>query len=158
MLGSVTILLAIAAALSHLFYALIYSRSSVARKRSLAHIPELRFENENTADRYRTDTRSLLRIGYEKYLQYGVPFQMHNPVGELGNQVVLPLKYLDEVKRAPKSLFSFETFSEKLFLLNYVNAPRQTDAATHAVKLDINRNLGRDYYIASQCHWFISGG
>jgi len=83
-----------------------------------------------------------VRKGYEKYLQHGIPFQMRNPVGELGNQVVLPVKYLDEVKRAPRSLYSFEAFSEELFLLSYIDAPRQTDALLFAVKLDINKNMG----------------
>ncbi|KAI1819730.1 cytochrome P450 [Xylaria intraflava] len=141
MLSLSTIVLATAAVSYLLFYSLIYSDGLAARKRALAHIPELRFESNDTPERYRSETRSLLRIGYEKYLQYGVPFQMHNPVGELGNQVVLPTKYLDEVKRAPRSLFSHETFSEKLFLLNYFNSPRQTEAVNHTIKLDINRNL-----------------
>ncbi|KAJ2984970.1 hypothetical protein NUW58_g5785 [Xylaria curta] len=141
MLSSATIFLAIAAVLCPVFYSLVYTNGLAAKKRALAHIPELRFEKDDTPDRYRTETRHLLRIGYKKYLQYGVPFQMHNPVGELGNQVILPIKYLDEVKRAPKSLYSFEAFSEKLFLLNYFNSPRQTDAITHTIRLDINRNL-----------------
>ncbi|KID83944.1 cytochrome P450 [Metarhizium guizhouense ARSEF 977] len=141
MLSAAIIPFAILAVSCGVFYLLVCLGGSAARKRALAHIPELRFEKDNTPDRYGNDTRSLLRIGYEKYLQYGVPFQMYNPIGELGNQVVLPMKYLDEVKRAPKSLFSFEVFSEKLFLLNYINAPRQTNAATHAVKFDLNRNL-----------------
>lgn len=57
------------------------------------------------------------------------------------------MKYLDEVKRAPKSLFSSEVFSEKLFLLNYINAPRQTNAATHAIKFHLNRNLSENNHL-----------
>ncbi|KAI1352954.1 cytochrome P450 [Xylaria sp. FL0043] len=141
MLTSTTIALAVAAVLCRFFYSYFWSDGLAARKRALAHIPELRFEKDDTPERYRSETRSLLRQGYEKYLQYGVPFQMHNPVGELGNQVILPVKYLDEVKRAPRSLYSFEAFSEKLFLLSYFNSPRQTDAVTYATRLDVNRNL-----------------
>ncbi|KAI0185013.1 cytochrome P450 [Xylaria flabelliformis] len=143
MQSSATIVLAVAAVLCYLLYSFIFSDGLAARKRALAHIPELRFEKDDTPDRYRSETRSLLRMGYEKYLRHGVPFQMHNPVGELGNQVILPIKYLDEVKKAPRSLYSFEAFSEKLFLLNYFNSPRQTDAVTYATKLDINRNLDK---------------
>ena len=39
---------------------------------------------------------------------------MRNPIGELGPQLLLPMRYLDEVKNAPKSLFSFDAFSEKV--------------------------------------------
>ncbi|TWU72713.1 hypothetical protein ED733_004270 [Metarhizium rileyi] len=143
MLAVTYLSLAVVPVICYVFYSQLYSGGPAAKKRALSHIPELHFDKDDTADRYRTDTRSILRIGYERYLQYGVPFQMYNPIGELGNQVVLPMKYLNEVKCAPKSLFSFEAFSEKVFLLNYINAPRQTNAATHAVKLDVNRNLDK---------------
>ncbi|KAI0516800.1 cytochrome P450 [Xylaria bambusicola] len=141
MLSPATVVVAIVAIVGPLIYSSFFSDSLAAKKRRLAHIPELKFEENNTPERYRSETRSLLRQGYEKYLQYGVPFQFANPVAELGNQVILPVKYLEEVKRAPRSLYSFETFSEKLFLLNYFNSPRQTDAVTYATRLDINRNL-----------------
>lgn len=39
---------------------------------------------------------------------------MRNPIGELGPQLLLPMKYLDEVKNAPTSVFSFKLFSEKV--------------------------------------------
>ncbi|TLD07678.1 hypothetical protein PgNI_10620 [Pyricularia grisea] len=135
------IVLAITAVLGRMIYTHFYSNTCAAMKRALAHIPELHFEEDDTPERYRTETRSLVRKGYERYLQYGIPFQMRNPVSELGNQVVLPVKYLEEVKRAPRSLYSFEAFSEKVFLLKYIDAPRQTDALLYAVKLDINKNM-----------------
>ncbi|TDZ24976.1 Cytochrome P450 monooxygenase ccsG [Colletotrichum orbiculare MAFF 240422] len=108
----------------------------------LRHIPLLRFDGSNSVERYMNETRSLLRLGYERYLRRGIPFQIRHPVGELGSQVLLPVKYLDEVKKAPTDLFSFEAFSEKSFLLNYSRAPRQTEAAAHVVRVDLNRNLG----------------
>ncbi|KAI8240675.1 Cytochrome P450 monooxygenase ccsG [Colletotrichum sp. SAR 10_99] len=88
------------------------------------------------------ETRSLLRQGYEKYLRQGIPFQIRHPVGELGSQVLLPTKYLEEVKKAPTDLFSFEAYSAKSFLLDYSRAPRQTEAAAHVIRVDLNRNLG----------------
>jgi hypothetical protein len=39
---------------------------------------------------------------------------MRNPIGELGPQVLLLMKYLDEVKYASTRLFSFPLFSEKV--------------------------------------------
>lgn len=151
MLSPATIVVAIVAIVGPLIYSSFFADNLAAKKRRLAHIPELKFEENDTPERYRSETRSLLRKGYEKYLQYGVPFQFANPVGELGNQVILPVKYLEEVKRAPRSLYSFEAFSEKLFLLNYFKSPRQTDAVTYATRLDINRNLGKDNYLCLIC-------
>lgn len=109
----------------------------------LRHIPLLQFDGSNDLERYVSETRSLLRKGYDKYLRQGVPFQIRHPVEELGAQVLLPPKYLDEVKKAPTDLFSFEAYSEKSFLLNYSRAPRQTEAAAHIIRVDLNRNLGK---------------
>ncbi|KAI0109881.1 cytochrome P450 [Daldinia grandis] len=134
-------------AIIYVFYRVIYwclypgGRRPVTT-RSLRHIPELRYEEDNTYERYLRDSRSLLFQGYSKYLKHGTPFQMRNPVSELGPQVLLPMKYLDEVKNAPTSVFSFRAFSEQMFFLDYSNAPLQTDAATHVIKVDLNRNLG----------------
>lgn len=110
-------------------------------KKDLQHIPELRFKENDTYERYIHDTRALLTQGYNKYLKNGVPFQMHNPILELGPQVMMPMKYLDEIKSAPMSLFSFKEFSVKTFLLHYIDAPLQTDASAHVIKVDLNRNL-----------------
>ncbi|KAL5355556.1 cytochrome P450 [Aspergillus floccosus] len=118
------------------------STKPAVTKKALQHIPECRFEDDDTPERYRLNSRSLLYKGYEKYSRHGIPFQMRNPIGELGPQLVLPMKYLDEVKYASTSLFSFPLFSEKAFLLSYSDAPRQTDAAAHVVRVDLTRNLG----------------
>lgn len=128
------------------FYLYIYDHLQPVSQKQLRHIPELRFEGSNATDRYLRDTRCLLKIGYERYLRHGIPFQMRNPIGEMGPQVFLPMKYLDQVKRAPKSLFSFDVFSEKAFLLNYSHGPQQTDAAVLVIKDDLNRNMGELHY------------
>ncbi|KAK8103680.1 uncharacterized protein PG998_010713 [Apiospora kogelbergensis] len=108
----------------------------------LKHIPIVQFEGSNDQGRYTRETRTLLQLGYEKYLRHGIPFQMRNPIGEMGPQVFLPMKYLDEVKRAPKTLFSFDVFSEKAYLLKYSHGPQQTDASVLVIKDDLNKNLG----------------
>ncbi|KAK8072675.1 hypothetical protein PG996_006023 [Apiospora saccharicola] len=108
----------------------------------LQHIPVVQFEGSNDQGRYTRETRTLLQLGYEKYLRHGIPFQMRNPIGEMGPQVFLPMKYLDEVKRAPKTLFSFDVFSEKAYLLKYSHGPQQTDASVLVIKDDLNKNLG----------------
>ena len=135
--------IATAAALYRIIYWLLYPGGHrPVTKKSLQHIPELKFEENDTFQRYLQETRSLIFRGYEKYLKHGTPFQMRNPVGELGPQRMLPMKYMDEVKNAPTSLFSFKAFSEKMFFLNYSDAPLQSEAATHVIKVDLNRNLG----------------
>lgn len=67
---------------------------------------------------------------------------MRNPVDPDHPQVILPFKYLDEIKRAPQNRLSFGLFSRQAFLLNYINGPEQTDAAAHVVRTDLNKNLG----------------
>ncbi|KAI1170862.1 cytochrome P450 [Nemania sp. FL0916] len=121
----------------------VFARDPAPTKNSLRHIPELRFEKHDTEERYVSESRNLLLKGYDQYLRNGIPFQMRNPVPELGPQVFLPLKYLDEIKTAPTSLFSFEVFSEKLFLLNYSDGPHQTKGAAQVIRVDLNRNLGK---------------
>ncbi|KAI5928464.1 cytochrome P450 [Camillea tinctor] len=120
----------------------LFSARPPVTKEALSHIPELRFDENDTPERYLSDSRSLLSKGYERYLRHGTPFQMRNPVGELGPQLLLPMKYLDEVKAAPASILSFTEFSEKLFLLKYSDAPAQTDASAQVIRIDLNKNLG----------------
>ncbi|KAF9886981.1 hypothetical protein FE257_010722 [Aspergillus nanangensis] len=136
-----TILALVAAITASIIWWYISPKSAVTRQ-SLQHIPECEFEDDNSPERYRLESRSLLYKGYNKYSRHGVPFQMRNPIGELGPQLVLPMKYLDEVKYASTSLFSFPLFSEKAFLLNYSDAPQQTETAAHVVRVDLTRNLG----------------
>ncbi|KAI3317088.1 cytochrome P450 [Xylariaceae sp. AK1471] len=143
MLDDLTLLaLGIGAGVLGTIYALFYYQVRPVTEDDLRDIPVLQFEGSNAPERYLRDTRTLLKVGYEKYLRHGTPFQMRNPIGEMGPQVFLPMKYLDEVKRAPKTLFSFDVFSEKAYLLSYSHGPRQTDAAVLVIKDDLNKNLG----------------
>jgi hypothetical protein len=75
-------------------------------------LPFLRFEDgDDSRQRYVTDSGTLFKIGYEKYLKHGQAFKMRNYIDELRPQVYLPLKYLEEVKSAPQSKLSFPHFS-----------------------------------------------
>ena len=47
-----------------------------------------------------------------QYLKHGQAFAFRNYVDELQPQVVLPLKYLHELKNAPESKLSLKRFSE----------------------------------------------
>ncbi|KAH6650455.1 cytochrome P450 [Chaetomium tenue] len=110
----------------------------------LNHIPMLEFEDgDNSTERYIRDTWALLHSGYLKYTKRGMPFQMRNPADPDHPQVVLPAKYLSELKSAPESRFSFRLYSEQqAFLLNYSHAPKQTDGTTHIVRTEMNKNMG----------------
>lgn len=68
---------------------------------------------------------------------------MHNPVDPDHPQLLLPFGYLDHVKTAPVDQMSFQLFSRQAFLLDYINAPTPTNAATHIVRTDLNKNLGK---------------
>jgi ent-kaurene oxidase len=95
------------------------------------------FEGDNSESRYASDTKSLIQKGYiqvwaaleclglspliaqilminVQYIKHGRPFSLRDPCNPGIPQVVLPLKYLEEVKRAPESKLSFTLFSEKV--------------------------------------------
>ncbi|KAK2050989.1 cytochrome P450 [Colletotrichum caudatum] len=107
----------------------------------LDKLPFIKFEENDTPERYVTDSRSLLHRGYVQYIKNGVPFRMRNPVDPDHPQVILPFKYLNEVKMRPESVMSFQRFSRQAFLLDYINAPEPTDMASHIVRSDLNKHL-----------------
>jgi ent-kaurene oxidase len=87
----------------------VHARRKAARE---VDLPFLRFEDgDDSRQRYVTDSTSLLKIGYERYLKHGQAFKMRNYIDELPPQVYLPLRYLDEVKSAPQAKLSFPYFS-----------------------------------------------
>ncbi|TID02532.1 Cytochrome P450 monooxygenase paxP [Colletotrichum higginsianum] len=112
------------------------------RRYDLDKLPFVRFEENDTPERYVADSRSVLHSGYVQYLKNGIPFRMRNPVDPDHPQVILPFKYLNEVKMAPESVMSFQRFSRQAFLLDYINAPKPTAMAPHIVRGDLNKHLG----------------
>ncbi|KAK3296554.1 cytochrome P450 [Chaetomium fimeti] len=80
-------------------------------------IPYLQFEGDNSLLRYLNDTRSLMRKGYAEYTKQGKAFAMFNHVDFQSPLVILPPKYLEEVRSAPQTKLSFPMSLEK-FLLN----------------------------------------
>ncbi|KAK4235657.1 cytochrome P450 [Achaetomium macrosporum] len=104
-------------------------------------LPFLRFEDgDDSRQRYVTDSGTLFKIGYEKYLKHGQAFKMRNYIDELPPQVYLPLKYLDEVKSAPQAKLSFPYFSLLLFSQDHTGMAKQTDEAAHVIRTDLIRN------------------
>ncbi|KAK3369538.1 cytochrome P450 [Lasiosphaeria ovina] len=103
--GITIVILGIAAALA--WAGLVRHKASRELK-----LPFLRFEDgDDSRQRYITDSGTLFKVGYDKYLRYGQAFKMRNYIDELPPQVYLPLKYLDEVKSAPQAKLSFPYFS-----------------------------------------------
>ena len=88
----------------------------LARKPKLDMV-YLEFEDgDNSMQRYLNDTWRLLERGYEEYLKKGVPFAMFNYMDTSTPIVVLPAKYLAEVRSASASQLSFPRFLNKVAL------------------------------------------
>ncbi|PGH19025.1 hypothetical protein AJ79_00059 [Helicocarpus griseus UAMH5409] len=106
------------------------------------NLPYLRFEDGNDSrERYVTDTPALLQIGYEKYLKHGQAFAMRNYVDDHHPQVILPIRYLKEVRNAPESKLSFPYYSEQIFSLKDTGGLFHTPEGTQMVRVDLNRHL-----------------
>lgn len=122
----------------------LHSRQRASRELNL---PFLRFEDgDDSRQRYVTDSGTLFKIGYDRYLKHGQAFKMRNYIEELPPQVYLPLKYLDEVKGAPQGKLSFPSFSRLLFLQDETGMAKQTDEAAHVIRTDLIRNQREDTY------------
>ncbi|PGH16795.1 hypothetical protein AJ80_05110 [Polytolypa hystricis UAMH7299] len=113
-----------------------------SKPKDLLRLPYLKFEDGNDSrERYVTDTPALLQIGYDRYLKHGQAFAMLNYVDENHPQVVLPIKYLKEVRNAPESKLSFPYYSEQIFSLRDTGGIFHTHEATQMIRVDLNRHL-----------------
>ncbi|KAK4212042.1 cytochrome P450 monooxygenase [Rhypophila decipiens] len=107
-------------------------------------LPYLQFDDgDNSEDKYKTQSRSILSRGYKEYLKHDKPFCIRNPVDKDRPIVVLPFKYLDEVKRAPDNRLSLPLHLQKNSILNHIGGPEMSDEVIHAAKLSLNRALDR---------------
>lgn len=127
--------------------ALAWALHSKRRASRELNLPFLRFEDgDDSRQRYVTDSGTLFKIGYERYLKHGQAFKMRNYIEEQLPQVYLPLKYLDEVKTAPQGKLSFPYFSRLLFSQDETGMAKQTDEAAHVIRTDLIRNQREDSY------------
>ncbi|KAH9883542.1 cytochrome P450 [Xylariomycetidae sp. FL2044] len=111
------------------------------RAAALHHLPRVRLEGDSSMSKYMTSYQSLMKQGYLQYSKNGQPFVIRNPSDESRPLVILPLKYLAEVKNAPQSKMSFPDFLEQSNLLKVVGGPEMTFEVTRMVRLNINRAL-----------------
>jgi hypothetical protein len=71
-------------------------------------------DGERTMQRYAQENGSLLLQGYSQYSKKGLPFSVFNYTDPSRPFVVLPTKYLEEVRNASSSKLSFNVFLNKV--------------------------------------------
>ncbi|KAI0145635.1 cytochrome P450 [Xylariaceae sp. FL1272] len=108
---------------------------------SNATIPYVKFDGDNSAARYLSETGTLMEKGYVQYIKNGLPFSIRNPTNPNRPYVILPMKYLDEVRSAPDHVLSFPMFLEKANLLRDIGAPLMNSEVTHMARTELNRAL-----------------
>ncbi|KAI9147224.1 Trans-enoyl reductase FSL5 [Paramyrothecium foliicola] len=104
-------------------------------------MPYLDLEGDKSRQRYAAESVSLMSKGYEKFLKHGRPFMLRNIVDDEHPLVILPLKYLEEVKNASPTELSFALYVEKNSILKDIHGPTLTDEGAHMVRIDLNKCL-----------------
>lgn len=134
------------AAMSILFSALVVAIVLRVFSRALAHVRAERRRDKLLAElpmleSPANETFATTRQGYVKYLKKGQAYVFRNRADGIEKRVLLPLKYLDEVKDAPEEDLSFLLFSDITMLASYSGSPKQSIATTNLVKRSLLRNL-----------------
>lgn len=83
----------------------------------------------------------MLRTGLQ-HTKEGRAFQLRSAIDPTKQVVVLPLKYLNEVKTAPQDRFSFPKFSAESFRVHTNHAPLITEEAQNSMKAELPKSLG----------------
>lgn len=120
----------------------LYSAYKARRLQRLLHIPDVKFDHNDTQAHYISNTKEILHKGYIKYGKKGQAFRIRNPVDEGSPQVILSKNYLDEVKNAGEDLLSFPLHAVQSFLLKLSGSILPSAAGTHITRIDLNKNLG----------------
>ncbi|KAM7185885.1 cytochrome P450 monooxygenase [Rhypophila sp. PSN 637] len=115
----------------------------ISTRSKASHVPLVEFEGDNSPARYETDTVTvLLGKGYKEYTKKDLPFRIQNPFDPKQPLIVLPFKYLDEVKWAPKSRFSFYDFIDKLGSMTQLGIPLLSHEGAMSARIGLNKALG----------------
>ncbi|KAK5119704.1 hypothetical protein LTR85_007280 [Meristemomyces frigidus] len=114
----------------------------LARRRDVqVDIPFHRFgDRPDTHEHYIASTRHLHYNGYKKFTKTEQPYRVQTSAGS--ERIILPLKYLTEVKNAPQSHISLPEEMAHLLLMDYTGVPQRTDSGTKVVRVDMTRQLG----------------
>lgn len=111
------------------------------RRHALSQIPTHTFtDRPDTQEHYVKSTRDLHYAGYRKFSLNGLPYRVRTSAG--GERIVLPTRYLNEVKNASQSVISLPDEMEDLLLMKYTGVPQRTDSGTKVVRVELTRNLG----------------
>ncbi|KAM7189906.1 Ent-kaurene oxidase [Rhypophila sp. PSN 637] len=110
------------------------------------NVPHIAFEGDNSAVRYIAEGGNLLAQGYEKYNRKGQAFAIRNSSDPKRPIIILPIRYLEEVKNAPQSQLSFPLFMEKASLIRDICGPIMTEEVQRVTRLDLNKALGNLIY------------
>ena len=90
-----------------------------------AQIPLYGFEDRpDTYEHYVKSTRQLHYAGYKKFIQNKDPYRVKTSAG--GERIILPFKYLSEIKNASQSAISLPDEMEELLLMKYTGVPQRT--------------------------------
>ncbi|KAI1406848.1 cytochrome P450 [Hypoxylon sp. FL1857] len=130
-------------AVLHIVIAIAFAAWLIKRglfKSSKLDVPHVQFEEHESISRYISGYRSLMERGYTLYTKNGRPFSIRNPSDENRPLVILPMKYLAEVRHAPQNKLSFSDFLEKV-----VGGPEMNPEVTRMARLSMNRSL--DYMV-----------
>ncbi|KAI0469764.1 cytochrome P450 [Xylariaceae sp. FL0804] len=112
-------------------------------------VPHVQLEGDRSMTSYMTGYQSLVNQGYNEYTKAGQPFSIRNPSDEKRPLVILPPKYLAEVRNAPHTKLSFPDFLEKSNLLRVVGGPEMNFEVTRVMRLNVNRSLN---YMVPELH------
>lgn len=115
-------------------YIIRQRNTKAARKALLAKFPLL------TA--LGADIIPVTHKGYIEYIKHGKPYCLRTVPTGVNDRIVLPFKYLNEVKSSDENTgLSFLNFSDQAVLMQYSKGPRQTPACTYALKQFLHRSL-----------------
>ncbi|KAM3418000.1 hypothetical protein BST61_g6211 [Cercospora zeina] len=124
------------------YYLIIYILIPKQRTNQLRNrIPLYGFEDRpDTYEHYVKSTRQLHYAGYKKFIQQSLAYRVKTSAG--GERIMLPSKYLVEIKNASQNFISLPDEMEELLLMKYTGVPQRTDSGTKVVRVDMTRNLG----------------
>lgn len=97
-------------------------------------------DRPDSYEHYVKSTRELHYAGYEKFIKNGLPYRVRTSAG--GERIILPMKYLAEIKNANQRDVSLPDEMEELLLMRYTGVPQRTDSGTKVVRVDLTRSLG----------------
>ncbi|KAI1759967.1 cytochrome P450 [Hypoxylon sp. FL1150] len=111
------------------------------RRATPLNLPYVKFDGDNSASRYRAESESLLRKGYAQYSSKGLPFSMRDPNDAERPMVVLPVKYLEEIKWIPENRISFWKHIDKQSILTQIGGPGLNEDCALAARQGLNQAL-----------------